>query len=609
MGMFIDPSSLPGGKVWKEVCLSIGGSSGIDFGCDSSPLSGFIQVLGLLLVYGYVLYTASNMISDGSELLLLVPSLRNIVGSVVLPILGAVPDSAIILFSAMGENAQEEVSVGVGALAGSTIMLLTVPWFLSVVGGRVSILPNGQTNYKRVPGDPGWTKLFAQDRLSLTRAGVEALPSVSHAGFLMLLTSLSYFIIQLPAFASGNYTADNTSHKDLMRAAKMEHWYAAVGAVVCGSMFVWYLYEQIRDSQSGAVDLDERLGRVQVDAIESGMISLSGAFYKDLADLVESTPSASAAEGTALLAHQKSVSENKAFRESPAGRLRNVLKTFFKHYDRDHNGYIDGIELGLLMNDLGENLSKSQLNALYSQIDGNMSGSIDFDEFAAAIPDFIRSKTDQIRSIADGKASTIESRSSGLESLKSIQKVQSEAEDDNEEEEDVPEELQDSDPARQLRKIMQRSFMLMTLGTVLVLIFSDPMVDVLGDVGSRLGVSPFYISFVCAPLASNASELLASYKYSLKKTKKTITISFSALFGAACMNNSLGLMIFMIIIFAKGLAWKFSAETLSILLVESVMFFVSRRRVHTVAFGGLVLMLFPLSLLTVAFLENVIGLD
>lgn len=73
-------------------------------------------------------FSASNMISDGSELLLLVPSLAGVVGSVVLPVLGAVPDGAIVLFSGMGDDAQAQLSVGVGALAGSTIMLLTIPW-------------------------------------------------------------------------------------------------------------------------------------------------------------------------------------------------------------------------------------------------------------------------------------------------------------------------------------------------------------------------------------------------------------------------------------------------------------------------------------------------
>jgi hypothetical protein len=34
---------------------------------------------------------------------------------------------ALMLFSGLGPDAQSQLSVGVGALAGSTIMLLTVP--------------------------------------------------------------------------------------------------------------------------------------------------------------------------------------------------------------------------------------------------------------------------------------------------------------------------------------------------------------------------------------------------------------------------------------------------------------------------------------------------
>ncbi len=67
---------------------------------------GLIQLLFLGGVYGYILTYASNLISDGSELLLLVPSMAGIVGSVVLPVLGAVPDGCMVFFSGMGPNAQ-----------------------------------------------------------------------------------------------------------------------------------------------------------------------------------------------------------------------------------------------------------------------------------------------------------------------------------------------------------------------------------------------------------------------------------------------------------------------------------------------------------------------
>lgn len=67
---------------------------------------GFFQLLFLAAVYGYLLMWASNFISDGSELLLLVPAWAGLIGSVVLPVLGAVPDGCIVLFSGLGPDAQ-----------------------------------------------------------------------------------------------------------------------------------------------------------------------------------------------------------------------------------------------------------------------------------------------------------------------------------------------------------------------------------------------------------------------------------------------------------------------------------------------------------------------
>ena len=98
---------------------------------------GVFQLLFLMACYGYFLFNGANLIGDGAELLLLVPSMEGIVGTLVLPILGAVPDGAMVFFSGIGPTAQTQLSVGMGALAGSTIMLLTVPWFLSILAGRV----------------------------------------------------------------------------------------------------------------------------------------------------------------------------------------------------------------------------------------------------------------------------------------------------------------------------------------------------------------------------------------------------------------------------------------------------------------------------------------
>jgi hypothetical protein len=86
--------------------------------------------VGKKIRYGFLLFWASELISNGSELLLLVPSIAGVIGTIVLPVLAAVPDGMMILFSGLGSKATfaHEVQVGVGTLAGSTVMLLTIPW-------------------------------------------------------------------------------------------------------------------------------------------------------------------------------------------------------------------------------------------------------------------------------------------------------------------------------------------------------------------------------------------------------------------------------------------------------------------------------------------------
>ncbi len=119
----------------------------------------------LMIAYGFILSCGAKLISDGAEMLLEVSN-PVIVGGLVLPILGALPDAAMILVSGLGPDAQEQLrslhlsglnreiitfvcSVGVGTLAGSTIMLLTIPWLGGLLIGRCDIGPTGQAIDKK----------------------------------------------------------------------------------------------------------------------------------------------------------------------------------------------------------------------------------------------------------------------------------------------------------------------------------------------------------------------------------------------------------------------------------------------------------------------------
>jgi len=187
---------------------------------------------------------------------------------------------------------------------------------------------------------------------------------------------------------------------------------------------------------------------------------------------------------------------------------------------------------------------------------------------------------------------------------------------EGDEEEELPEDLADLDPAEQQKRIKARAFQGMFLGTFLVLLFSDPMCDMLGLIGDKSGVPKFYVSFVLAPLASNASELVAAMKLAAKKTQGSMVNSLSSLEGAGIMNNTFCLGIFLFLIVYKdavtpaGLVWQFSAETISILIIELlVAAIVLFKSTQTLLDGIIVFMCYPLALVIVIFLENVVMLD
>ena len=63
---------------------------------------------------------SAKMISDGAEMLLDLGLAPALIGGVILPVSGVVPDSMMILVSGLGTKsaAQDQISVGMGTLAG-----------------------------------------------------------------------------------------------------------------------------------------------------------------------------------------------------------------------------------------------------------------------------------------------------------------------------------------------------------------------------------------------------------------------------------------------------------------------------------------------------------
>ena len=310
---------------------------------------GVAQLVFLMAAYGYVLFNGANLIGDGAELLLLVPSLAGIVGTLVLPILGAVPDGAMVLFSGLGPSAQSQLSVGMGALAGSTIMLLTVPWFLSILAGRVDI-ENGKCRYK-VP--KGQRKLTPGR--GLTQSGISCEATVPVSCKIMLLTSVGYIIMQAPAMGLMKDQVNNGCTSPCQRVPH-EQTISLVGFITAWLLlFAVCIYQIITGAEDNDV-VDYKINNAKKDAISSGLMTFTGAFFDQLLEMSgNATPRGGL--DTPLI-HTKS---------SGLSQARNFLKPYFARYDKDGNGEIDTNELWSLFVDLGEKLSAEKLQNIVAK--------------------------------------------------------------------------------------------------------------------------------------------------------------------------------------------------------------------------------------------------
>jgi Ca2+/Na+ antiporter len=530
---------------------------------------GFAQLMWLFIFYALVLYQGSNLISDGSELLLLVPEYisSELVGSIVLPILGAVPDGAIVLFSGLGPDAQNQLNVGIGGLAGSTIMLLTIPWFLSIYAGRVDTDRSGIPKYRK-----GGRRLTAGAGVWLGSGVAPKVRNMVLSGRIMFVTAMIYLVIQIPAFIFISDDGENATKK----ISEAERWWAFTGMILCIILFCVYLWFQAKLADDGdhhsSDKNDFKKQALQEAEIASGQASIAAFLEEDRSGRLLDAAIAPSTEA--------------------------LLKENFKKYDLDGNGEMDEQEMGLMLADLNIVFSQADLKEAFAIVDEDGDGSVQFREFLHKIRSVVSLL---VQRNPGGTRIQVDNPTASVQ----VGADDDDDDDDGDDEPEVPEDLAGiTDRSTLAKTILFRSCWMMLLGTAMVLLFSDPMVDVFSAFGERLNIGAFYVSFVLAPLASNASELIAAYNYAQKKTSTTITTSLTALQGAACMNNTFCLGIFMALIYFKSLLWEFSAETISIVVVQVVMVVYSLKRYHFMRDAWIVLALYPLSLIIVFVLEN-----
>lgn len=112
-----------------------------------------------------------------------------------------------------------------------------------------------------------------------------------------------------------------------------------------------------------------------------------------------------------------------------------------------------------------------------------------------------------------------------------------------------------------------KGFAFLAAGGVLIYFFSEPFINSVVAIGRVMNINPIVLAFFCAPVASEAPEILEAISLARKGKNQNINIAFSNLVGGTISKTTLlcGLLCFYSV--AKGYRWISPSYTISMLLV------------------------------------------
>ncbi|CAN0921722.1 Sodium/calcium exchanger NCL [Linum grandiflorum] len=502
----------------------------------------------LIIVYGYLMFLAATYLSSGSELLLEILG-PGIVGGLFLPALGALPDAMLILVSGLSgsaETAQSQVSVGMGLLAGSTVMLLTLIWGSCIVVGKCDIR---ESNNIAIDGQN-------TRGLDLTGSGVSTDIWTCYAARIMALSVIPFVIVQLPQML----------HTPAARQVAV-----LIGLIVSLSMLVSYCVYQVFQPWVQR----RRLAFAKHKHVISG-----------------------------ILRHLKQRSLGRLL-DDEGQPDTDVIRKLFGTVDQDKDNYVSASELKALI--IGITFEEvdfdrdDAVSKLMSDFDTSLDAKIDENEFVHGITKWLNEAKGSGPAAPDAGPRTMKFINDFHDQTKREHALLG-PEERTVESDEMAEEVENP------RWITFKAVLMLMLGTAIAGAFADPLVDAVDNFSAATSIPTFFISFIALPLATNSSEAVSAIIFATRKKFRTASLTFSELYGAVTMNNVLCLSVFLGIVYARGLVWDFSSEVLVILIVCLVTAaFASFRTTFPLWTASIAFLLYPFSLALVYVLDYVFG--
>ncbi|XP_051124984.1 sodium/calcium exchanger NCL2-like [Andrographis paniculata] len=490
------------------------------------PTYGFLPcssnvwgLLFLIVVYELLLSIGEQYVSTGSELFFQIIG-PGVVGASLFQLLGTIPQIVLILFSSLSgsdEAAQQRANLGIGLIAGTAAMLLTLVWGIVVVLGSYDLSEASTADDQTTNSSRGY--------------GVVTDVETSYTARLISITLLPFLIILL---------------------TKAFHSEAAKRVVILIALIITVI------------------------------LLLAYASYQIFQPWIQDRR---------FEYLMNKYAKDKLLRLLSRNGKPDVQKiqSLFSKIDHNKNASVSATELRVLL--LGVNIADENdldtnrdIENILKSFDTSGDDLISQDEFIQGMTKLVSDLSDQTS-----------------DSIKLFRGGNNSQDKDSQSQEGL---LTNSSGTGISRRPIDNSWLnyaralfFVILGTVMLCALSEPLITSVVNFSQVANFSPFSISYLVIPFAMNYGVAVNSIASARQKSKKSISLTLSAIYGGVYMNNIIGLIVFLAPVYARNLSANAFPEVLIVLIICAVMTLIaSIRTTFPRWLGYLVVLLYPISL-------------
>ncbi|XP_070027787.1 sodium/calcium exchanger NCL1-like [Nicotiana sylvestris] len=118
-----------------------------------------------------------------------------------------------------------------------------------------------------------------------------------------------------------------------------------------------------------------------------------------------------------------------------------------------------------------------------------------------------------------------------------------------------------------------KSVLQVILGTAILTLCADPLMDNIIRLANAIGMPSFFLSFIIVPLAINARTAITAISLlssTSQQSSTTSSLTFSEIYVRVILNNIMGMSTVLFVLYAKDLTWEYSVEVLTSMVVCAV---------------------------------------